>query len=705
MLKLFSKLKIGTKLISGFVIVALIAGAVGLVGFWGQKDLSTNKMPGVETLLKIHLEMSMISGLDNLLMSPKLTYAQKQAVYKDIQSHTGNLSREWARFAKLPMSSEVRKLWKDAEPFINAWWTGHDKFIAKSIEMDNLGIEDPAKVQYEIALRQKDHYSWIWTLSDSIATHRPFIGQLDPELCALGTWLNTYETKNPQLRQLMIEIDSAHAQVHLSGARINQLILDKPSGWEASALALYHQEAVPNVKITLDYLARMERTVGAAFSVQEEMLKQALDVNQKNFESAIVLIEDMVQANQKAVAADVARSSGWMLLITLGAIGLSVVLGMLISRAIKNPIRMLLQASERIAEGDLNVHVDADAEDEIGQLAKAFDVMTDKVNSVLLDIHHASDQVRAGSQQLAESSQRLSHGAAEQASAVEEITASLEQLAAQTSGNATNAGQASSIASQALKDAHQGNARMKEMLVSMEQINEASGRISKIIKVMDDIAFQTNLLALNAAVEAAHAGHQGRGFAVVAQEVRNLAAKSAEAARETTDMIENSIRSVNAGSQMAEDTAKALARIEQEVSRAARLMGEIAQASGEQAAGIDQVNRAVMQVSQVTQTNAATSEESAAASEELSGQAETLQLAVGRFSLKTQDYSLPVHEKHFHVLNEHGRKGITESAKGRGITKVLQGLGGAMIKAAGLLKRRSKNQVPSSPPENQKNSA
>ena len=134
-------------------------------------------------------------------------------------------------------------------------------------------------------------------------------------------------------------------------------------------------------------------------------------------------------------------------------------------------------------------------------------------------------------------------------------------------------------------------------------------------------------------------------------------------------------------------------------------MGEIAQASGEQAAGIDQVNRAVLQVSQVTQTSAATSEESAVASEELSSQAQALQLAVGRFNLKTQDFSQPVHEKHSHVLNEHGQNGRTEGAKRRGVTKVLRGFGGAVVKAAGLLKRRSKNQVPSSPTGNQKDSA
>lgn len=637
------KLKIGTKLIAGFVAVALIAGLVGFAGFLGITDISRNKMPSVESLLQINVEMAMISGLDNLLMSPKLEFEQRQAIYKDIQGHTETLSREWARFVKLPMSGEVRKLWTEAEPFINAWWTGHDKFIAKSIELDNIGVDDPAKIQYEIALRQKDHYSWIWSLSDSLSKGQTFVGQLDPNLCALGGWLDHYETRSPQLRQLMISIDDPHTKVHEAGALINQLMLERGPGWEAKAWRAYNDVAIPNMKMTLDYLVRMERSVGTAFSVQEDMLKQALEVNNVNFDKAIELIDAMVVVNQKAVSAGVAQSVLWMLIFTLAGVAVSIFLGLIISRAIKQPLQALLKASDKIADGDLNVHIQSTTNDEIGQLASAFSNMAEKVNRVLTEINMAAEQVSAGAHQMADSSQLLSQGATEQASAVEQITASLEQLSVQTAHNANNAGNASSITNQAMKDALLGNQRMSEMLVSMEDINESSKRISKIIKVIDDIAFQTNILALNAAVEAARAGQHGKGFAVVADEVRRLAARSANAAKETAEMIEGSIRKVGAGSQLAQDTAKALQNIEKEVSRAARLVGDIAEASNEQAAGIEQVNRAISQVSQVTQTNSATSEEAAASSEELSSQAQILKFSVNQFRLKTGEtyYEMP----------------------------------------------------------------
>ena len=293
-----------------------------------------------------------------------------------------------------------------------------------------------------------------------------------------------------------------------------------------------------------------------------------------------------------------------------------------------------------MGDGDLQVAITADYKGDFVAIKDSLNNILFSLNDVLGDISDASDQVASGSRQVSDGSQALSQGSTEQASSIQELTASITEIASQTRQNAMNANEANGIATTARDNAAKGNDRMKEMLTSMTDINTSSENISKIIKVIDDIAFQTNILALNAAVEAARAGQHGKGFAVVAEEVRNLAARSAEAAKDTTDLIEGSIIKVKAGTKIAEDTAMALNEIVDDVQKAADLVGTIANASNEQASGIAQVNMGIEQVSQVVQNNSATAEESAAASEELSSQAELLKEMVSRFQLKKSGHSL-----------------------------------------------------------------
>lgn len=324
-----------------------------------------------------------------------------------------------------------------------------------------------------------------------------------------------------------------------------------------------------------------------------------------------------------------------MIGVIAGGMLISILLGIYISRIVSTPVHKLSRAAERIADGDLNISLDIDTKDEVGMLAVSFRKMADTLNDVMTNINLAAEQVAVGSKQVSDSSIVLSQGATEQASSVEELSASLEEISSQTKQNAENADNANKLAEKAMKNAQIGNNDMSDMLKAMEDINESSNNISKIIKVIDDIAFQTNILALNAAVEAARAGQHGKGFAVVAEEVRNLAARSATAAKETTSMIEGSIKKVEGGTKIANQTADALIEIVGNITKVAQLVGNIATASNEQAAGISQVNQGVLQVSDVIQMNSSTSEESAAASEELSSQAEMLRNQVTRFKLRS----------------------------------------------------------------------
>lgn len=288
--------------------------------------------------------------------------------------------------------------------------------------------------------------------------------------------------------------------------------------------------------------------------------------------------------------------------------------------------------AEKISKGDLSMLVKPDSGEDV--LGNAFKDMVDANNGTLSHIVEAARQVETGSQQVAIASQSLAQGSTEQASAIQQVTASINDITERTRVNADNATEVNDLVKKTKDNAAAGNLEMSEMVSAMRDINESSENISKIIKTIDDIAFQTNILALNAAVEAARAGEHGKGFAVVAEEVRNLAAKSAAAASETADMIEDSIGKVQNGSELATKTAEMLGEIVDSVSDIVNLVEGIAEASNDQAAALEQINQAVGQVSQVVQTNSATSEQCAAASEELSNQAKNMKVLVGRYKLK-----------------------------------------------------------------------
>lgn len=318
-----------------------------------------------------------------------------------------------------------------------------------------------------------------------------------------------------------------------------------------------------------------------------------------------------------------------------------------------------------MAGGNLDLSITADYMGDFVEIKNSLNNIIISLSGVMGDIREAADQVNTGSRQVSTGSQSLSQGSVEQTSAIEELTASISEIAAQTKRNAVNAGKASELAADARNDVVRGNSQMQEMLGSMGEINDSSANISKIIRVIDDIAFQTNILALNAAVEAARAGQHGKGFAVVAEEVRNLAARSAAAARETTELIEGSISKVQQGMKIANETASSLKATVERIETAADLVGNIADASREQASGIDMVNKGIEQVAQVAQNNSATAEESAAASEQLSSQSEMLKEMVGRFKLNAEGKAIPAGPA---ALLENGslRKEIEHAAAPKG---------------------------------------
>ena len=289
----------------------------------------------------------------------------------------------------------------------------------------------------------------------------------------------------------------------------------------------------------------------------------------------------------------------------------------------------------KMALGDMTVTIDIDYVGGFAPIKNSVEKILFSLNDTLSQINEASEQVASGSDQVSGGAQALSQGATEQASSIEELSASINEISEQVKTNANNSNNVSKTTSNLEKEVKEGSEQMGLMTKAMVDIKQSSTEIAKIIKDINDIAFQTNILALNAAVEAARAGSAGKGFAVVADEVRNLASKSAEAAKNTTLLIENSIKAVENGTKIADKTASSMEKMVGGIQQSVSLIDQITEASNEQAVSIIQVTQGIEQISAVVQTNSATSEESAAASEELSGQAYMLKNLVGKFKLKS----------------------------------------------------------------------
>ncbi|ANN78282.1 methyl-accepting chemotaxis protein [Bordetella flabilis] len=355
------------------------------------------------------------------------------------------------------------------------------------------------------------------------------------------------------------------------------------------------------------------------------------------FVDAIEDFSKYIKTSQTETAAQAKQNLDMALIAVVVAVGLAIVL-MILARIVfgRMVVRPLVEAGQhfdKIANGDLTQRVDIRSHNEIGVLYGAVKRMQESLTRTVSTVRRGVDEINVGSREISAGNTDLSSRTEQQAASLEETAASMEELASTVKQNAENARQANQLAASASDVAERGGSAVAEVVNTMQEISGSSRKISEIVSVIDGIAFQTNILALNAAVEAARAGEQGKGFAVVAGEVRSLAQRSAQAAKEIKALIEDSVSKVGAGSQQVERAGATMQEIVASVKRVTDIMGEISAASEEQSSGIDQVNRAVSQMDEVTQQNAALVEEAAAAAGSLQEQAQRLAEAVAVFKI------------------------------------------------------------------------
>jgi len=449
------------------------------------------------------------------------------------------------------------------------------------------------------------------------------------------------ESNDPhEMDRLQVEI----AELRATNEKLMQAYEVLPATVEETAIFEKFKVAKAEFWATVDHLIPISRQATPAGNQQShDIIVQQLIPQMKTLSG---LVQQLIDLNNKIAVDSMAeiqasvRSTNHGVLFGLAVcLGLAVPITLLIARSITLPLNKAVAALELLANGDLTVTVEVHTKDEVGQMATVLNTALEKLRTTLQEVAESAATASSSSREIAAAAAEIASGAQEQAASLEETSASLEEITATVRQSADNARQASQLATGSRESAEAGQGVVASAIAAMTEINTASAKISDIISTIDEIAFQTNLLAVNAAVESARAGEEGRGFAVVATEVRSLAQRSADAAKDIKHLIQDSLHKVEKGSELVNRSGETLQSIIGSVKRVTDIVGEIAAASAEQSIGVDQVNTAITQMDHVTQSNSAQTEELSSTAQSFAEQAARLTQLVGQFKLGDDEHA------------------------------------------------------------------
>ena len=459
----------------------------------------------------------------------------------------------------------------------------------------------------------------------------------------LGFKVQVQEWKNILIRGQDAELFQKHLKsFEERSASVKSLLQQLNEGAKAVGLpaTLADKAIAEHDELDKRYLQALKAYRATDASSTQEIDRAVRGIDRAATENIDALVK-VVQEHGDQLAAETVRAAAsektqlilGLAALALFAIGVSALAGTLTILGITRRLQRATEVAQAVASGNLSTHIESDRDDELGKVLGSLREMNGSLAAIVGRVRTAAEMVTTASTQIAAGNTDLSSRTEEQASSLEETASSIEEMTAAVNQNASNAGQANQVATTAADVARRGGDAVDQVVRKMETIQSSSRKIGEIIGVIDSIAFQTNILALNAAVEAARAGEQGRGFAVVAGEVRNLAQRSADAAKEIKSLITDSVARVDEGAKLADDAGKTMTEVVSSVNRVSQIIGEIAAATEEQSTGIAQVNTAVSDLDKATQQNASLVEESAAASESLQELAREMVNAVSVFQL------------------------------------------------------------------------
>jgi methyl-accepting chemotaxis protein len=674
-------MSIQIKLLGSFFLMALLCATVGGLGIFGinatnssLNEVSDLRLPSVRRIGVMMEKLNAIKAEERTLAIPDLSQQQRHSALESLRELDSELNDAVQAYSNLEKTTQEAQAWSEVQRNLKAWQQQQASLLQlfEQINLDHIG-----RLSGDLNQMFMDHFEWVSALGAAIEHEERFTGQLNPTKCNFGKWLLKFETNSPELRKALNEIMPSHEELHDVGAEIDGYIAE---GDILEASETYTHIVMPILSVIKDEFIDASMIAKQQSELLNEATEIALGVEReallkvdRSLDQLYTLNNQLTdQARQKAVTSASRSKTTSVTAIAIGVV-MALGFGFITSRRLANPLKDAVVMIEELRHGHLEKRLNIRSMDEVGKMAQAMNTFSDNLKQeviaamerlaqgdltfaitpydnqdqlrttlqqvgadltdLITQIQQVADQIGNGAVQIASSSQSLSEGATQQAESLQEITSSIAEMASQTRNNADSATTASDLSKAAHQAANDGMNQMSAMNEAMDDINESGKNIANIIKVIDEIAFQTNLLALNAAVEAARAGQHGKGFAVVAEEVRNLAARSAKAAQETSSLIESSVSKAKHGQTVAEKTSDALTEIVTRIEKVTGLVGEIALASQEQASGIDQINQGLSQIDRVTQQNTASSKESAAASDELSDQANTLRQLLSRFQI------------------------------------------------------------------------